>query len=222
MDGAQVGFLQHRAPALQKKHGLPIYPKMGLCHENYRCALGMENWIRIAAQAAPIQQEQWARCRGSWLVPAKGDVMWKQFLMFLLLLAAPQLNAQDTARVTAEQARILTMESAWNQAVQQKDAAGLKLLLAADLVYVDYDGTLMNKTEYLASVQSQGLHPERVVSEFMNVHLYGAVAVVNGVYREKGVKNERPYALRERFTDTWVRQGERWICVASHSTLIRH
>jgi len=78
----------------------------------------------------------------------------------------------------------------------------------------------MNKTEYLASVQSQSLRPERIVSEAMNVHIYGMVAVVNGVYRENGVKNGKPYLLRERFIDTWVHRGETWVCMASGSTLI--
>jgi hypothetical protein len=77
----------------------------------------------------------------------------------------------------------------------------------------------MDKAEYLASVKSESLHAARIVSESMQVHLYSAVAVVSGVYRENGLKNGKPYLLRERFTDTWVRQGESWMCVASHSTL---
>jgi len=80
----------------------------------------------------------------------------------------------------------------------------------------------MDKTQYLASVQSQTMQPERSVSEAMNVHLYGAAAVVEGIYRETGEKNGKPYTLRERFSDTWIRRNESWECVASHSTLINH
>jgi uncharacterized protein DUF4440 len=65
----------------------------------------------------------------------------------------------------------------------------------------------------------QSLQPAQIVSESMHVHLYGTVAVVNGVYRETGLKNGKPYQLRERFTDTWIRLGNSWQCVASHSTL---
>ncbi len=88
------------------------------------------------------------------------------------------------------------------------------------MVYVDYDGTLMNKAEYLSSVQSPALRPQRVVNKSASVRLYGAAAVVTGVYRENGEKNGKPYVLRERFTDTWVRHGESWMCVSSDSTLI--
>jgi ketosteroid isomerase-like protein len=146
----------------------------------------------------------------------------RKLLFVVLLLAGPRLSAQRSASPDTEQVRILTLENAWNQAVQQKDADALKILLAPDLTYVEYDGTLMDKAEYLASVQSPSLEPVRIVNESTNVHLYGTVAVVNGVCRENGVKNRKPYTLRERFTDTWVRRGDNWVCVASESTLIPH
>jgi ketosteroid isomerase-like protein len=143
--------------------------------------------------------------------------MWK-FLAVLLVLA-PQLTAQARTALDGDRSRILSLENAWNQAVHQKDTSALKMLLSQDLVYVDFDGKLMDSAAYLASVQSQAMHPERIVSESMNVHLYGAVAVVSGVYRESGIKSGKSYTLRERFTDTWVRQNESWVCVASQSTL---
>jgi ketosteroid isomerase-like protein len=139
-------------------------------------------------------------------------------LLFIVSLAIPLIHAQGGAS-DADRRRILSLENAWDQAVHQKDAQALNLILGPDLVYVDYDGKLMGKAAYLASIQSQTLQPARIVSESVNVHLYGAVAVVNGVYRENGTKNGKPYVLRERFTDTWVRQTDSWICVASHSTL---
>lgn len=149
-----------------------------------------------------------------------GARMWLTVAVFLLLLAGFHVNAQDKTQRDPEQARILTLENAWNQAVQQKDASALKILLAPDLVYVEYDGTLMDKAQYLANVQSPLLEPVRIVNESTSVRIYGAVAVVNGVCRENGVKNGKPYNLRERFTDTWVRRGDSWVCVASESTLI--
>jgi ketosteroid isomerase-like protein len=152
---------------------------------------------------------------------AKGKLqMWKLFSIVLLLLTVVGTNAQTVEQTAPEEARILALENAWNQAVQQKDAQALKTLLAPDLTYVDYDGTLMNKAEYLASVESPSMHPVRIVNEGVTVRLYGAVAVVNGVCRESGVKKGKAYELRERFTDTWVRRSDSWICVSSESTLI--
>lgn len=145
--------------------------------------------------------------------------MWKLFSV-LLFLPLPHPFAQDAAQLQADQARIVTLENAWNQAVQLKDAPALKMLLGTDLVYIDYDGSLKNKAEYIASVQDPSRHPARIVSESMTVHLYGATALVNGIYRESGIRDGKPYSLRERFTDLWVHRSETWACVASQSTLI--
>jgi ketosteroid isomerase-like protein len=149
--------------------------------------------------------------------------MRKFFTVFLLLIPLSLGNTQSDSQPKAEQARILTLENAWNQAVQQKDAGALAMLLGKELVYVEYDGSLLDKAGYLASVRSPSLHPVHIVNEGMTVNLYGTVAVVRGLCRETGMKNGKPYAVRMRFTDTWLHRSENWICVSSHSTLIsRH
>jgi ketosteroid isomerase-like protein len=144
----------------------------------------------------------------------------KGMLCVFLCFAIIQVWAQENGEPTGEQRKLLSLENMWNQAFKQKDQAALQMLMGADLIYVDYDGKLMNKTEYLASATSVVTQPSRVVNESMNVTMYGGVAIVNGIYRESGSKSGKPYLLRERFTDTWVRRNENWVCVASQSTLI--
>ncbi|HLW83651.1 MAG TPA: nuclear transport factor 2 family protein [Candidatus Sulfotelmatobacter sp.] len=142
------------------------------------------------------------------------------FSIVSMLLVASLIKAQGAIQTGGEESRILTLEVAWNQAVQSRDAKALRILLAPEVVYIDYDGTVMDREQYLASVDSPPNVPLQIVNESMTVRMYGAVAVVNGVYRETGAKNGKPYLHRERFTDTWVREGGSWLCVASQSTLI--
>jgi ketosteroid isomerase-like protein len=156
---------------------------------------------------------------GDGLLQNLEGAMRKIFFVSLLLLVPSRLPGQ-TKPPDADQARIIGLENAWARAVKQKDISALQMMLVPELVYVDYDGTLMNKAEYLSSVQSPTLRPQRIVNESMSVRLYGAAAVATGVYRENGEKDGKPYLLRERFTDTWVRHGESWMCVSSDSTLI--
>ncbi|HTU40781.1 MAG TPA: nuclear transport factor 2 family protein [Candidatus Aquilonibacter sp.] len=142
--------------------------------------------------------------------------------IFAFMVCTAVVFAQSAAEVEREHSRIIALENAWNQATQQKDSAALTMLLAPELVYVEYDGSLMGKAQYMASVQSPLVHPARIASESMTVHFYGDIAVVNGVYRESGAKDGKSYILRERFTDTWIHRNESWMCVASQSTLISH
>jgi len=145
--------------------------------------------------------------------------MGKLFSVFLLMLIVPRAYPQR-ADPTQDESRIVTLELAWNHAVQGKDAKALEMLIAPEMVYVEYDGVLMNRAEYLASVAARSAHAEQILCESMTVHLFGPIAVVSGVYRETGAKSGKPYLHRERFTDTWMLRGGNWLRVASQSTLI--
>ncbi len=125
------------------------------------------------------------------------------------------------AQGDGEQSKILALENAWNLAEQRKDVKALDELLGNGLVYIDYDGSIMTKAEFLASVRKPSLHPEQIVNESASVHLYGSMAIVTGIYREKGMDKGKAYLRRGRFTDSWVYQNGLWQCVASQSTLIR-
>jgi ketosteroid isomerase-like protein len=137
------------------------------------------------------------------------------FSAALLLHSRPQ-------GISVDEGRILALETAWNHAEQNKDVAALDQLLSPQLVYVDYDGSISDKQEFLANVKTESLAPEQIVNEEQSVHVFGDCAVVNGIYREKGTNKGKPYNRRGRFTDTWVRINNTWQCVASQSTLIQH
>ena len=137
----------------------------------------------------------------------------------LFVLSTVLLSAQNQS-TNGEEGHLLALESAWNHAEQSKDAAALKQLIGDSFEYVDYDGTLMNKKEFLASILSNNVQGEQINNDGMTVHVYGNAAVVNGIYRDRGLENGKPFSRRGRFTDTWIYQNGAWQCVASQSTLI--
>jgi hypothetical protein len=110
------------------------------------------------------------------------------------LPAAPQ----ESGDTDAERTRILALENAWNLAEEHKDVKALEGLLASTLVYIDYDGSMMDKAQFMASVKAPSLHPEQIVNESMTAHLYGNSAIVTGIYREKGIAGGKPYLRRGR------------------------
>jgi len=138
----------------------------------------------------------------------------------MVFLCVVLLSAQDSSKRGAQEGRLLALESAWNHAEQSKDAVALNQLLGESLVYVDYDGTLLNKKEFLETTLHNNVQQEQINNDGMTVHLYGNAAVVTGVYRDKGVEKGKAFQRHGRFTDTWVNQNGAWQCVASQSTLI--
>jgi hypothetical protein len=49
----------------------------------------------------------------------------------------------------------------------------------------------------------------------MTVHLHGTTGIVTGILATRGHGASGPFSHRYRFTDTWVRRGGRWVCVAA-------
>lgn len=133
-------------------------------------------------------------------------------------------SGQESVRPSGEEGRIIALESSWDQAEQSKDATALAGLLADNLVYVDYDGSLSNKQQFLESIKSGEVTSEQINNEGVAVRLYGNsnVAVSMGIYRDKGVEKGKPFQRRGRFTNVWIKQNGTWQCVASQSTLIAH
>jgi ketosteroid isomerase-like protein len=142
------------------------------------------------------------------------------FTILLYCVSSLPVASQSVPSTADEEARVLSLEGAWNHAEQQKDTQALNLLLADTLSYVDYDGTLMDKPQFLVSARDRSLHPVLITDESIRAHIYEQSAVVTGIYRETGTNKKQPYQRRGRFTDTWVKLGDTWQCVASQSTLI--
>jgi ketosteroid isomerase-like protein len=113
---------------------------------------------------------------------------------------------------------ILALEHAWDQAQERGDVKALSAIFDDSLVFVDYDGKVLTKAQYLDRVKLDSSHLQQIVTESMNVQMLGNTAIVVGTYRAKGVENGKPYLRRRRFIDVWMLQGELWICVAAEAT----
>jgi ketosteroid isomerase-like protein len=140
-------------------------------------------------------------------------------LTLALLFASSSAFAQEKSP-SPEEIQIRQLERAWNQAEANQQVKEVSNLVDDTLVYVDYDGSIMNKAEYMKWVAAPEQKADHLFDEGMTVHVYGNAAVVNGIYRESGVNKGKKYVIRSRYTDTWIRRDGTWRCVASHSTLI--
>jgi ketosteroid isomerase-like protein len=137
------------------------------------------------------------------------------FLM--ILVCATLLPAQDDT-APGVQSKIIALEKAWNQAYKLKDTKSLDGLLDNAIMLVNDDGTIQTKAEFLGSVRSASPQEQQVAPESMSVRVFGNAAIVTGVFRAKGVEGGKPYLRRERFVDTWIYKGGKWVCVATDAT----
>ena len=159
---------------------------------------------------------------------ASSDCGWRQLrapgvvLFASLLLLFGTIEAQDTSGSDdGLSAKVLSLEQLWNQAEVAQDTHSLNQLLSDTFIFVDVDGSLQNKAQFLASVTGRSEHIDSIRSESMLSRVHGDTVIVTGTYHEKGSLNGKTYYHHGRFTDTWIKDGSAWLCAASQSTLIQ-
>jgi len=140
-------------------------------------------------------------------------------LLLLAVTARVPMWAQHVDEAGAR-SKVLALEHAWNQAEAFSDMKAMDAILDNGLVYVDFDGTLMTKAEFLSHVKST--HLEQVVTQSMNVQIFGDTAIATGTYLVKAFKGGKPAFQHGRFVDAWVHKDQTWVCVSAQATPILH
>jgi len=136
--------------------------------------------------------------------------------LVVIVLAIPVCAAD----LSAEESKLVALENAWNQAQLYKDAKALSELVADRFVYTDTDGTVMNKSAFLADAKNPAYRAASASNDDVAVYFYDAFAIVTGRYHTKGTYKGKAFDHRGRFTDTWMRREQNWQCAAIHTSLL--
>jgi ketosteroid isomerase-like protein len=139
--------------------------------------------------------------------------------MVFVYAASLFVMGQDDSSV---QSKVIALEKAWNQAYKAGDTKALDGILDDQIVLINDDGSVQTKAEFLKTVKKSDSQEQQVAPESMSVHVFGSAAIATGVFRAKGVEAGKPYVRRERFVDTWVYKGGKWVCVATNATPVLH
>jgi len=85
-------------------------------------------------------------------------------------------------------------------------------------VYVDADGLLMTKANFLERMKK--VQVQHVVTESMTAQMFGPTGIVTGTYRAIEMRAGQAVQRRGRFINTWVYKNGAWLCVAAQDTTI--
>lgn len=141
-------------------------------------------------------------------------------LLSLLLLLSFPTPPQNPAPYEGDESQIIAYENLWNQMQIAHDANAMEQMLDPDFVLTDYDGSVLTKGMFLATIRDKSNQLTTEVSTDMKLHRHGDTVVVTGATHEKGAAKGKPYEHHGRFTDTWIKRDYRWLCIASQLSLI--
>jgi len=143
------------------------------------------------------------------------------FCLAVVISTIPVICAAQTESPSAVQTKVVALEKAWNQAYKLGDTKALDTILDDAIILINDDGSVQSKRDFLAGVKPAKSQEQQVSPESLQVHVFGDTAIATGVFRAKGVEGGKPYSRRERFVDTWVNKGGKWVCVATDATPVR-
>lgn len=143
-------------------------------------------------------------------------------LVWLVGSFAAAQNQNLSQSAPGSKALLIALENAWNQAQLHHDSKALDELLAETFISTDDDGTLMTKAQFLDDNKDPSYAPSVMANTEEQVFLYEYSAVVAGIYHAKGMNNGKPFEHFGRFTDTWIYVNGKWLCAATHTSLLKN
>jgi hypothetical protein len=96
----------------------------------------------------------------------------------------------------------------------KRDADFFRRTLHPDYVYSDERG-VFGKEQVIAEQVGGTDTVEYAGNEEMKAHVHSSAGVVTGILIVRGRGKAGPFAHRYRYTDTWLRDGKRWLMIAS-------
>jgi ketosteroid isomerase-like protein len=117
--------------------------------------------------------------------------------------------------------KLLVLERLWNEAQVNRDAPALDAMISSRFVNTEYDGDVSDKQKFLADIKDPLFKPSLATIQDVKMNFFGDTAVVTGTYHTQGTYQGRPYDHVGRFTDTWIFDMGKWLCVASHTSLLK-
>jgi len=138
------------------------------------------------------------------------------------LLALACARAQSgNSDINAQQTKLIVLERLWNDAQVHRDWQALEALVADRFVNTEYDGEISDRDKFLSDIKDPEFKPSLMNIRDVKVNVYRDTAVVTGIYQTKGTYSGKAYEHVGRFTDTWIFENGKWLCVASHTSLLK-
>ena len=142
-------------------------------------------------------------------------------VLCLLLLGVSALAQSGNTEIAAQEGKLVVLEHLWNDAQVHRDSHALEALIGDHFINTEYDGETSERDKFLADIKNPDFKPNAMNIRDVKVSVYRDTAVVTGVYHTKGTFSGKAYEHTGRFTDTWIFEDGKWLCVASHSSLLK-
>jgi ketosteroid isomerase-like protein len=115
-----------------------------------------------------------------------------------------------TAGVADDQKTVAALDTEYQAAVKNNDAAAINRLLPDDFVLIIGSGRTFSKADLMSDARTGRRQYEHQESTDRTVRVWGDTAVVTAKLWAKGTENGQPFEVSIWFSDTYVRTPGGW------------
>jgi mRNA-degrading endonuclease RelE of RelBE toxin-antitoxin system len=141
-------------------------------------------------------------------------------VVILVLVVAVIAQTPAQSKSGSVEQELIKLEKDWANALVKADLAFIEGTLADDYISTDSEGSVGTKNQEIATLKSGDYVLISTVLDNFKVHVYGDAAVYSGRSTDKAQFKGKDISGRYQWTDTWVKRGGCWQCVASHGSRI--
>ena len=124
----------------------------------------------------------------------------------------------DRADRLSDEKQILKPEDNWVRAMNTKDRQLLDKFVAPSFTFIEPDGTVKNRTEYLADRSSDKVETEAFENVDLKVRVLGNFAIASGLAKITERRQGKRYRFQARWKEIWMKEKGNWQVLASQAT----
>lgn len=146
----------------------------------------------------------------------------RRVVSIVAMIATLTISIGIGASPSSSESTIRKLVDEWAQVPVNRDFTVLEKVLAEKYIGVSPSGKIRTKADVIALHRKDTEKYSAAANENVTVHFVSSdIAVVAGRYAEMGsTSGGKKFQRCYRFSDTFAREGTKWRCVASHTTLI--
>ena len=119
-------------------------------------------------------------------------------------------NNKSLASASDDEKIVAALDTQYQAAVKNNDAAAMDRILADDFVLVTGRGKTQSKADLLKDARSKATIYEHQEDSNQKVRVWGDTAVVTALLWAKGIEGGKPFEYKLWFSDVYVRTATGW------------
>jgi ketosteroid isomerase-like protein len=118
----------------------------------------------------------------------------------------------------SDEKQIFKLEGDWARALKTKDRQLLDAIVAPNFTFIEPDGTVKNRDEYLADRSGDTADIESFEFADLKASVFENCALASGVSRITERREGKRYRFSLRWKELWLKDNGSWRVVASQAT----